>query len=367
MKKLIQAEPTGDKGELAAAKVLADYLSACGVDCRIDKWQERRANLIAHIKSTGQRGALLFCGHLDVVPAGGGEWLVPPFEAVEADDRIYGRGAADMKGALASLAGAIVDIAQKGVKLQGDLLLAATAGEETDSCGTKRFIKADAADLPRLAGVIVTEPTDFVVATCHRGMLWLEVTTTGKSAHGSMPQLGVNAIELMNTLLSRLGDYQPTYSQHPLLGKCTVSVNQIHGGSAVNIVPDKCSVKIDIRTLPEQGHQGIRSDLETICSELKQSNPRFEAEIATIKSVPALETDVKCEFVSFFWEVVGAGETGAVGFATDGPFFAELGAPIIIFGPGKPNMCHQPNEFIDIADLEKGRELYKKIILRFLT
>jgi len=305
LKKLIRAEPTGDKGELAAAQVLAEYLSGHEIDCRIDKWQGCRANLIARIKSNGERGALLFGAHLDVVGAGEGKWLLPPFGAVEAEGRIYGRGAADMKGPLASLAGAIVEVVKEGAKLKGDFVLAATAGEETDSCGTKRFIQTDSADLPQFAGVIVTEPTDFEVATCHRGMLWLEVTTIGRSAHGSMPHLGVNAIESMKMLLNRLDDYRPGHSEYPLLGACSVSVNQIHGGKAANIVPDRCTVKIDIRTLPDQNHQSIISDLETICRKLKQDNSAFEAEIATIKSVPPLETDAEGEFARSFCEVAG--------------------------------------------------------------
>ena len=367
LKKLIRAQPTGDKGELEAANVLADFLRPHGIDCRIDKWAGSRANLTAHVKSNGERGALLFAAHLDVVPPGEAEWKLPPFAAAEADGKIHGRGAADMKGPLASLAGAIVEVVKEGTELKGDLILAATAGEETDSCGTKRFIEADSANLPKLAGVIVPEPTDFEVATCHRGMLWLQITTIGKSAHGSMPHLGVNAIELMKMLLNRLDDYQPAHSEHPLLGKCSVSVNEIHGGKAVNVVPDRCSIKIDIRTVPDQNHQSIISDLETICSELKENNPRFEAQIATVKSVPALETDVEGGFVRSFCAVIGASETGTVDFSTDGPFFAELGAPIIIFGPGKPGVCHQPDEYIDISDLEKGREFYKRIILKFLT
>ncbi|GAI09617.1 unnamed protein product, partial [marine sediment metagenome] len=136
---------------------------------------------------------------------------------------------------------------------------------------------------------------------------------------------------------------------------------------AANVVPDRCSIKIDIRTVPDQNHRSIISDLETICSELKENNPPFEAQIATVKSVPALETDVESGFVRSFCAVIGVGETGAVDFATDGPFFAGLGAPVVIFGPGKPEVCHQPNESIDIADLEKGREFYKKIIQEFLT
>jgi succinyl-diaminopimelate desuccinylase len=367
LKKLIQAKPTADKGELAAANVLADFLSPHGIDCRIDKWAGSRANLVAHVKSNAERDALLFAAHLDVVPPGEAEWKLPPFGALEADDKIYGRGAADMKGPLASLAGAMVEVVKSGARIKGDLILAATAGEETDSCGTKRFIETDSADLPKLAGVIVTEPTDFEVAVAHRGMLWLEITTFGKSAHGSMPHLGVNAIELMNLLLNRLSDYHPAYTEHPLLGECSVSINEIHGGKAVNVVPDRCSIKIDIRIVPGQSNQEVIGGLEDICSELRKSHSAFEAQIATIKSVPALETDIGGAFVSSFCEVAGASEVGKVDFSTDGPFFAELSAPVVIFGPGKGSACHQPDEYIDIADLEKGAEYYKKIILEFLT
>ena len=366
MKKLIRAEATVDNGELAAANVLAEYLSGQGIDCRIDKWDQNRANFIAHVESSGQKQALLFAAHLDVVPPGEAEWKTPPFDPTETNGRIYGRGAADMKGPMASLAAAIADVVKSGAKLKGDLIFAATAGEETDSCGTKRFIEKEALSLPKLAGVVVPEPTEFDVVTAHRGMLWLEVTTIGKSAHGSMPHLGVNAIEMMNSLLNRLHDYKLPCTEHPLLGKCSVSVNEIHGGKAVNVVPDKCSIKIDIRTVPGQTHQNVISDLEAICRELKQNNSRFEAEIAKVKSVPALETDVDSTFVKSFCEVVGASETGAVGFATDGPFFARLGGPVVIFGPGKSDVCHKPDEYIDIADLEKGAELYKNIILKFL-
>ncbi|MHC5062033.1 MAG: M20 family metallopeptidase [Planctomycetota bacterium] len=367
LKRLIQAESTAGKGELAAANVLADFLGLHGINCRVDKWDETRANLIGHIKSSGERDALLFAAHLDVVPPGQGEWKLPPFGGFEADGRVHGRGATDMKGPVASLAAAIAEIVESGTRLKGDIILAATAGEETDSCGAKRFIEIDSADLPALAGVIVPEPTDFEVATCHRGMLWLEMTTFGKSAHGSMPHLGVNAIERMSPLLNRLGDYQPAYIEHPLLGKCSVSINEIHGGKAANVVPDRCSVKIDIRTVPGQTNQEIIGDLEEICSELKKSDPRFEAQIEIIRFVPALETDIGGEFVRTFCDLADAVKGGKVDFSTDGPFFAELGAPVIVFGPGKSSVCHQPDEYIDVADLEKGKEYFKKIILKFLT
>ncbi|MFH2075969.1 MAG: M20/M25/M40 family metallo-hydrolase, partial [Pseudomonadota bacterium] len=130
---------------------------------------------------------------------------------------------------------------------------------------------------------------------------------------------------------------------------------------------DKCSIGVDIRTLPGQSHQGIISDFGKIFAKLKQKNPKFDAEIAVIREVDALETDSNCDFVRDFCSAVGASETKAIGFTTDGPHFAPLGVPIVIFGPGKPQLAHKPDEYIGIADVERAVEYYKNIILKFLA
>ncbi|MHC4629157.1 MAG: M20 family metallopeptidase, partial [Planctomycetota bacterium] len=240
LKGLIEAESTPEKGELAAAEVISAELGRCGVDSVIDSWDRARANIVAHVKSEGSRAGLLFACHLDVVGPGEAAWRHPPFAAVGSDGRIYGRGSVDMKGPTAAVVTAIRRIVESGARLKGDLIFLACAGEETDSCGAIRFVN-DHGELPELAGVIVPEPTDFAVVTAHRGMLWLEVTTKGKAAHSSTPQLGVNAINSMRLVLNELEGYEIPVEPHELLGECSMSINTIAGGKAPNVVPDKCS------------------------------------------------------------------------------------------------------------------------------
>jgi len=374
LKKLIQAETTAKKGELAAAEIISDKLGRSGIDCRIDSWDHNRANLIAQIASAGRKGGLLFVCHLDVVAAGGEGWSHPPFAGVESGGKIYGRGSMDMKGGIAAAVTAIREIVDSKTKLKGDIIFAALAGEETDSCGATRFVgnlppaflrKQEGG--PKIAGVVVPEPTAFDVVTAHRGILWLEVKTAGRAAHSSTPELGVNAITSMKTLLGELDNYKIRFQPHKRLGNCSMSINTITGGKEINVVPDGCSISVDIRTLPGQNHREIISDFEKTFTKLKQKNPQFEASVSIVREVGALETDPNCDFVKDFCSVVGASETKAVGFTTDGPHFALLGAPIVIFGPGKTQLAHKPDEYIDIADVEKAVEYYKKTILKFLT
>ncbi len=366
LKKLIQAQTTADKGELAAAEIISAELGRFGIESKIDGWDETRANITAHIKSSGSKRALLFASHLDVVPAGDANWSRPAFDALESDGKIFGRGSADMKGGIAAIVTAIGEIVDYGTKLQGDIILFGAAGEETDSCGTRRFVR-DAGRLPEIVGAVITEPTDFKIITAHRGILWLKVQTFGRSAHSSTPHLGVNAITSMTPVLNELENFKIPFERHELLGECSMSINTIAGGEAINVVPDKCTIEMDIRTVPGQNHQDIIDDLQKIFDELKQKNPKFDAAVSIIRQVGALETDTGCDFVKDFCSAVGINETTAVGFTTDGPYFASLGVPVVIFGPGKPHLAHQPDEYIEISNVEKGVEYYKNIILKFLT
>ncbi|MHA1951207.1 MAG: M20/M25/M40 family metallo-hydrolase, partial [Planctomycetota bacterium] len=136
---------------------------------------------------------------------------------------------------------------------------------------------------------------------------------------------------------------------------------------AMNVVPDKCDLGIDIRTVPGQNYQDIIDDLQNIFAKLKQENPQFEAEVSIVRQVGSLETDNQCDFVKDFCSVTDINKTTAVGFTTDGPHFASLDLPVVVFGPGKPHLAHKPDEYIDISDLKKGVEYYKNIILKFLS
>ncbi|MHC4489581.1 MAG: M20/M25/M40 family metallo-hydrolase, partial [Planctomycetota bacterium] len=221
-----------------------------------------------------------------------------------------------MKGGIAAIVTAVRRIVDSGTKLQGDIIFVAAAGEETDSCGAKRFI-SDSGRLPEFIGVVIPEPTDFEIVTAHRGMLWLEVATKGKAAHGSTPHLGVNAISSMRSVLEELENYPRVFlsktragaEPHKLLGECSMSINTIAGGKALNVVPDKCSIGVDIRTLPAQNHQDIIANLKTIFTELKAENPQFDAEVSVIRQVESMETDRNCDFVKDFCSAVGIDKT----------------------------------------------------------
>lgn len=366
LKNLINAESTENCGELAAAEVIAAEFAKFGIKSSIETWDKNRANIVAHIKSENTKQALLFACHLDVVGPGQASWKTPPFEAVESEGKIFGRGSTDMKGGIASSVAAICKIVNSDVKLKGDIIFTAVAGEETDSSGAERFI-SQKSQIPKFQGVLIPEPTDFTIVSAHRGILWLEITTKGKTAHGSTPQFGINAVTSMRHFLNELDNYDITAKKHELLGTCSLSVNTISGGKALNVVPDNCVCGIDIRITPGVNPQDIIADFRTIFAKLKSRYPDFDADISINRQANPLETDSKSEFVRQLCSCLNIEKTVAVGFTTDGPHFVKLGAPVLIFGPGKSEMCHKPDEFIEIADLEKGAECYEKIIRHFLS
>jgi succinyl-diaminopimelate desuccinylase len=366
LKQLIRADSTAARGELATAEVLTRWFKKHDIDCRIDRWDDNRANAIARVKSSRKRPGLLFACHLDVVAPGDETWEHRPFAAAEAEGRIYGRGAVDMKGGMAAAAAAICRVVDSKATLQGDIVLAAMAGEETDSSGVQRVMR-HRSRLPKLAGVVIPEPTDLSVVTAHRGLFWLKITTKGKAAHSSMPQRGVNAITAMRRVLDALEQYRIPFEPHELLGKSALSVNTIVGGDGMNIIPDRCTIGVDIRTLPGQDHEALRYDIERILAQLKAAIPQFEAELVVERSAQAIETDPDCDFVRRFCAAVQVDLTNVIGFTTDGSHLLPLGAPIVIYGPGKPKLCHQVDEYIDIADLEKAAELFENVIRTFLV
>ena len=367
LQKLVRAESTPEKGELACARIISAEFDPLRAQVKVDIWDNNRANVVVRVESSQERGALLFGCHLDVVPPGEVEWGKSPFSGAESDGKIWGRGAADMKGGLVAAVTAIRRIVESGEQLKGDIILVGAAGEETDSCGAKRFVRDFECKDRGFCGIVLPEPTDFEVVTAHRGMLWLEIMTQGKTAHGSTPQLGVNAVSSMRRLLDELENYRFSGEPHDLLGDCSMSINTIEGGKAINVVPDRCTSRIDIRTLPQQSHEEIIGDFRAIFSRLKGVDPDFEAQVGVVRSVEALLSDNECDFVKDFCSSVESDEPMAVGFTTDGPHFVPLGAPVVIFGPGKSNLCHKPDEYIDIADVERGADYFEKVILKFLT
>ncbi len=360
LKQLIAAAPTANNGESKAAQALADFFNAHGIKTELDTWDDRHANVVAHLKSGHCTAPLLLAAHIDVVPADAEQWTTPPFAASEKDGKLYGRGATDMLGAIAAAAAAMAQAAANPQTLPCDIILAALAGEETDSCGAKRFVRQYRQRFADPIGVIVPEPTALKPLRAHRGLLWLRITAHGRTAHGSMPHLGVNAILKINALLNRLGGVTIPHTPHPLLGSCSLSANRIAGGSGVNIVPDVCTLDIDIRTLPGQSTEMIIGWMQNILNELAEKDQAFKADIAILRQCDAMETPAEEPFVRAVCQAVGQTEAGAVGFTTDAPFFAPLG-PVVIFGPGDPQQCHKPDEWIAIDALHRAKDAYAKI------
>ncbi len=365
IKQLVAAAPTPANGERQAACVLKDFFSQHGLSAEIDIWDSKRANLWVHLKGPDKpnRPTLLVAAHLDVVPASAENWSTSPFEAMLRDGRVYGRGTTDMLGGIVAVATALVEIAQHPDRLGGDILFAATAGEETDSCGAKRFIQQYHRRFEKPVGVLIPEPTDLQILRAHRGILWLKIATHGRTAHGSMPHLGINAILKINAVLNRLKEATIPHTPHPLLGGCSLSINRIVGGTGTNIVPDYCEIEIDIRTLPSQTAEAILEWIKTILAEIAADDPQFMADISVVRHVEAMETPSDSPFVKAVCQAVGTEKTAAAPFTTDGPFFAPLG-PVLIAGPGVPHLCHKPDEFIPVEALEQGKAFYLRVFER---
>ncbi len=367
LKKLIQADSGPEAGELNASHVIQEAFEGYGIECATDVWDGNRANVVARVRTSGRKKGLMIVCHHDVVSPGNVPWNHDPFSGLELDGTIYGRGATDMKGGIVAAVAAMGQLVSEGVALQGDIIFAATAGEETDSCGVERFVQ-NMPDMPDLAGILIPEPTGFDLINAHRGLLWLEISTTGKTAHGSQAHLGVNAIKSMVRVLSRLETaFDFSTVTHPELGTGSLSVNTITGGKALNVVPDRCCLGVDIRTLPGQDHQALLTQVQAMLDTLADQEVQFKADVTIQRSVAALETDSQCKFVKDVCQATGIHEIKAVGFTTDAPSLTPLGVPILIFGPGDGAMCHKPNEFIRITDLEQGVAYYKQIITAFLT
>ena len=226
-------------------------------------------------------------------------------------------------------------------------MLAASAGEEVNLLGARAFVESGA--LAGAGAVIVGEPTGGRVAVAHKGAMWLAITTSGRTAHGSMPDQGINAILRMQQVLERVQTMRLPRVPHPLLGASTLSINTIRGGAAVNVVPDRCRVDVDIRTVPGTDHEDIVAAIRSACGDLD-----FEVAVEVLMSAPAVETDAALPAVQTAVEIAsrlrGQPETaGAVPYFTEASIYQSgLRVPSIICGPGEAELAHQPNEWVSI-------------------
>jgi acetylornithine deacetylase/succinyl-diaminopimelate desuccinylase-like protein len=343
-------------GEARVAEFLAATAAAAGLDVVFQKVTKDRSNLLVRCSPNGPiRQRVLLAPHMDTV--GGNEPRL--FKPRTAGDRLFGRGACDTKGSVATMLSALMDLAHQPKRpAQTEIILAALVDEEYSQAGSRSLTRSGLrADL-----AIVGEPTRLQVVTAHKGVLWLKLRTIGKAAHGARPELGKNAVHEMARIVDALGtDYatQLGKRQHPLLGRPTVNVGAIHGGHQPNIVPAECTALVDRRMLPgEVDGQTIRAIKAFLGKRGLQPEIRRTQNVAC----PALETDATLLLVKHFFNLARQKEPSGVDYFSDAGVLAAGGIPSILFGPGDIAQAHTPDEWISLRQLESARDL----LLRFL-
>ena len=362
-RELIQVDSINPPGnEQAVAELLDSRARSWGLATEIRQVEVGRPNVLVRLPGSGSAPTLLYLGHLDTVPPGDVPWNYPPLSGELADGRIWGRGAADMKSGLAAMLVAMAALKQSNVSLPGDLVLAAVVGEEVDCAGSKRFLAERGMD--NVGWLVISEPTanDFVVA--HRGALWVEATTYGKTAHGSMPHLGVNAILGMMEFIHRVQGFEHPWQPHPLLAPPTVSVNTIAGGVKTNVIPDSCRATIDMRTLPGQQHPEILESLRRLADDVAAHQPHLRAEIRAVNDEPPVQTPVDHPLILAAQRAAeltlgGQRPVRAATYYTDASVLQPpTGVPTLIVGPGEDGQAHQPNEWVSVEALKSAARLF---------
>ncbi|PLT35406.1 M20 family metallopeptidase [Bacillus sp. V5-8f] len=353
LQSLIQVNSVNPKGnEKDVALVIQNYLNSSALQVELDDLGDNRANLfVTYPHTTSEEKHLVYSGHFDTVPTGKAPWEHDPFSGTVIDNKMFGRGTTDMKSGVAAMILALECIERAGLTLNGKLQFVGTAGEEVDGFGAKKVIEKGQID--GATAMVVSEPSSNQLFTAHKGCLWLEIITYGKTAHGSMPDQGINAINTMNEFMNKLQTYHFDYIPHPILGHPTMNIGTIEGGVKTNVVPDQCNLTLDIRTVPGQDNDRILSDIETMIQAAAKGSQSTYA-IKIINRMDSVSTDESDGFVK---RAVQTGKehldldlkpTGVNYYTDASVYWPHLQIPTIIIGPGHPQLAHQPNEYVEI-------------------
>ena len=370
---LVQTPTENPPGnEKVAAQFLKPLLSKMGFKIKTILSPKGRWNLVAG-KRWGRGGRrLIFNGHLDVVPAGSpSQWKYPPFQGKFCQGRIYGRGSSDMKGGIASFIHALSTIERSKIPLrQSAVVLHLVSDEESHGHQGMGFLT----QRERIQGdaALVGEPTDLQPVIAQKGALWLRILTIGKSAHGSRPHLGVNAVEKMMKLIERF-NLIPLNKEHPLLGKPTLNIGTIQGGTKVNVVPDGCEIEVDRRMLPGEKKEEVLREIKEILDSLQSQDPLFQYRMEEIDFAEPSEVDPEGEIVKTgvraIQNVMGKKPMlrGFSGF-TDSRFYTnQYHIPTLIFGPGGVDQSHTTDESVEVDALVHAAHIYAMILMDFLS
>jgi acetylornithine deacetylase len=368
---LVGFDSTSRNSNLPIAEFICNYLDRPGI--RVERSQAPRDGKVNLIISAGpdcdgRRDGLVLSGHMDVVPAEEPDWLSDPFTLTRIGERLVGRGACDMKGFLALAMNAVASA--KPTDLTRPLVLVFTYDEEVGTVGAQHFAKTwpDAAALPKNA--IVGEPTSLRVIRMHKGHLEFSVAVSGESAHSGYPHLGRNAIEPVGRLITALTDLrrefesepQPYAEYFPEVPFVALNVARISGGTAINIVPDRCVLQCGIRLLPGMDKESTVDRLRhLVVQSLDDAYYEFDL---TGEAPPMLLAESAPVYQALCTEV-GQNRTLSASYATDAGWFQSVGMQCAIFGPGSIEVAHKPNESILEQELHQASEILQRIVHQF--
>lgn len=337
-------------------------MGALGLNVQSREVIEGRSNVFGILPGTSSEYSLMFAGHLDTVPT---EGYKNPFEASEADGKIYGRGACDMKAAMACYLEVARLIIKSGLQPKGSLILCGVVDEEWRMIGSKEVGRNG----PYASQCIIGEPSDLKVCPANKGQFGLFIRTFGKAVHSSIPEKGENAIERMAKVINALSDYNlelAAREPHPLCGHGKYSPGVIRGGDLVSAVPDFCELEIDRRLLPDDQIPDVISDLRKRIEPLKKSDPSFRYEISEPSwNIPAndVSTDepVVQSLLSSYRHITGGdAKLSAFPGSTDAP---NLGTPAVVCGPGSLAQAHSLNEYVEIEELIVATRMYLRAVV----
>jgi acetylornithine deacetylase/succinyl-diaminopimelate desuccinylase family protein len=336
-------------GEQACAEFVAGFLQRCGAETQLREVAPGRPNVIGRFPSkTPGKKRLILAPHLDTVSVSG--MVIDPFAAEIRDGKIWGRGATDTKGSMAAMLWSLYELRDQIPDLGYEVWFAGLMGEEAGQEGARAFVKQERADF-----ALIGEPTGCNIVYTHKGAYWLHLRTKGRAVHASAPSLGENAIYKMADLLVCIRDRiapRLAAQSHPVLGSPTISAGTIRGGSKTNIVPDRCEVEVDTRTIPGQDPSEIATALRETCPDL---------EMSVWESAP-LNTDPAHPLINLLLH--GGGKLAGAPWFCDAAVFAEAGIPAVAAGPGSIAQAHTSDEWIAIDELEKGVEFYRRFLER---
>jgi acetylornithine deacetylase len=380
LQRLVAFDTVSERSNLPLIDFVEAYLASHGVACRRSSAQAGKANLFATLGPPGPGGVVL-SGHSDVVPVEGQDWSSDPFTLERRGTRLYGRGSTDMKGFLAAALALVPEAGKAG--LRRPLHLAISYDEEIGCFGADALIadilEADA----RPAAVIVGEPSEMRLITGHKGIAVYRTTVTGLEAHSSEPHRAASAIfgatRLIGWLdaLGRARREAAAAGRHPGQDErgeesydppyTTVNVGIIEGGTAHNIVPRRCDFTWQVRPLPGDEIAAIRAEFEAfardeVLAEMRETAPQSEIETICLAEVPGLAAEAGSPAEALVRLLTGLNSTEQVSFATEAGMFQRAGIPTVICGPGSIRQAHQPDEYLEIAQLDACEDFLRKLI-----